>query len=350
MIRTIKFHDFTVFRQMSLCASDGMNVIIGKNGTGKTQILKAVYAACRRADSKAQMELLQCFTNTQIGMHVFNHDQKTPVVTIEDATKNEKKHRNFSLDISESVKLREQNGTYGSTPDEKQADKSGILNFESPSEAIPAVYIPVKDMLTHANGLVSMSEKYGSFPFDRTLVDIVKQAERWQLKKVPPLAVTILPILEKMMDGTVRFEHDEFYIVKSDGRKINFSVEAEGLKKIGLLWQLLMNESIRENTVLLWDEPEASLNPEYIPILVDCFLKLSRQHVQIFISTHSYILAKYIEIKMKATDKVTFHSLYFTQEGVQCESNTRFRELKHNAVMTAFETLMDDVYDQEAGE
>ncbi|WP_337506674.1 hypothetical protein [Megasphaera sp.] len=41
-------------------------------------------------------------------------------------------------------------------------------------------------------------------------------------------------------------------------------MEAEGFKKIGILWQLLMNETITENTILLWDEPEANLNPEFL--------------------------------------------------------------------------------------
>lgn len=56
-----------------------------------------------------------------------------------------------------------------------------------------------------------------------------------------------------MLDGKI--------VIKNDGREINFAVEAEGFKKTGLLWQLLMNEIITPNSILLWDEPEANLNP-----------------------------------------------------------------------------------------
>ena len=121
-------------------------------------------------------------------------------------------------------------------------------------------------------------------------------------------------------------------------------MEAEGFKKIGILWQLLMNETITENTILLWDEPEANLNPEFLPVIADCLLSLSRQHVQILISTHSYILAKYIEIRAKDTDKVLFHSLYKKDDGlVYDEQQKKFSALQNNTIVTAFEALMDEI-------
>lgn len=90
-----------------------------------------------------------------------------------------------------------------------------------------------------------------------------------------------------MTDGKIVIKNEEFFIVKNDGREINFAVEAEGFKKIGLLWQLLMNESITPNSILLWDEPETNLNPAFIPKPAECLLALYRNNVQIFLSTHN---------------------------------------------------------------
>lgn len=73
------------------------------------------------------------------------------------------------------------------------------------------------------------------FPFDRTLTDVIRRANQWTLKEPPKLALSILPKLEAMMDGTVEIENDEFFIRKHDDRLVDFAVEAEGLKKIGLL-------------------------------------------------------------------------------------------------------------------
>ena len=209
-----------------------------------------------------------------------------------------------------------------------------------------AVFIPSKDMLTHSKGLLAMSDKYREFPFDKTLTDIINKANQWKLKKTPKIATSILPILEEIIAGKVIIENEEFFVQKKDGRKVNFAVEAEGLKKIGLLWQLLMNESIALDSILIWDEPEANLNPDFIPKLVECILELSRQGVQIFVSTHNYLLAKYFDVRRKEGDFVMFHSLYKEDlANVQVESREYFDELEHNDILKSFDRLLDEVYE-----
>lgn len=49
--------------------------------------------------------------------------------------------------------------------------------------------------------------------------------------------------------------------------------------------------------MLFWDEPEANINPKYIPVLAELLIMLESEGVQIFVSTHDYFLAKYIEVK-----------------------------------------------------
>lgn len=60
---------------------------------------------------------------------------------------------------------------------------------------------------------------------------------------------------------------------------------------MGLLWKLIHNGLLEKETILLWGEPEANLNPEMFPLVVDILLELERAGVQIFIATHSYNLA-----------------------------------------------------------
>lgn len=57
---------------------------------------------------------------------------------------------------------------------------------------------------------------------------------------------------------------------------------------------------MKKGSVLFWDEPEANVNPLYISIIVDLLLELQRKGVQIFISTHDYMLASYFEVKKTA--------------------------------------------------
>ena len=111
-----------------------------------------------------------------------------------------------------------------------------------------------------------------------------------------------------------------------------------------------MTDNITENSILLWDEPEANLNPEYLPVIVDCLLNLSRHNVQIFVSTHNYIFAKYFDVRRKADDRLQFHALYKENNAISCETADSFGALEHNQINRTFNHLLDEVYDMETEE
>ena len=46
MITHLTLKNFVVFTDLSIDFSPGINIIIGENGTGKTQLLKAILALC----------------------------------------------------------------------------------------------------------------------------------------------------------------------------------------------------------------------------------------------------------------------------------------------------------------
>ena len=43
-------NNFTVFNTLNIEFSKGVNIFIGENGTGKTHLLKLLYAACKAAE------------------------------------------------------------------------------------------------------------------------------------------------------------------------------------------------------------------------------------------------------------------------------------------------------------
>lgn len=324
-INEVHIQNFTVFKDIMIKPSNGINVLVGENGTGKTHFLKSLYCLSRiRSGEKTDISVGNIF-----GVHSDTLAFENGANIILRAVDNDEGTIEFSIPYN--------HGT------------SNYI-FCEPQKGFNAVFIPVKDMLTHSKGLLSMADKYSTFPFDRTLTDIINRANQWNLKKTPKLAENVLPVLEKMMDGTVEIEDEEFYIKKHDGRKISFSVEAEGLKKIGLLWQLLMNENIVEGSVLLWDEPEANINPKFLPLVVECLLELSRSGVQIFVSTHNYIFAKYFDVNRVENDQLLFHALYKDGKTVACETGKYFGDLKHNDITHTFNELLDKMYDLGLGE
>lgn len=76
-------------------------------------------------------------------------------------------------------------------------------------------------------------------PFDGTQVDIIVNASLPEMRKIPKSMEGVLKKISNTIDSEVILENDSFYIVKSDGRKVDFSLEAEGLRKLGVIWKLI---------------------------------------------------------------------------------------------------------------
>lgn len=333
-IESVELRNFTVFENLKVNFSKGINIITGENGTGKTQLLKAIYADIQISKSKNIEDISKYFKSVNINNSFFVKQLKPLFLEVKDSSFGNESDKQYLMGKIE-LNINGIKSTFGS-------DEECSYEISYPAKEINCTFIPAKDMLTHSKGLVSMADKFNEFPFDKTLIDIVKIASQWKLREIPKIALNILPILEKMMDGKVVIENEEFYIEKNNGDMVNFAIEAEGLKKIGLLWQLLMNENITENSVLLWDEPEANINPRFIPDLVEILVELQRNGVQIFLTTHDYIFAKYFEVKRHENDEIMYYSLYKTNAGVMCESSESFGELKNNSIMDTFIQLYKD--------
>ena len=93
------------------------------------------------------------------------------------------------------------------------------------------------------------------------------------------------------------------------------------------------NGTLEKGSVLFWDEPEANINPKYIPVLAELLIMLETEGVQIFVSTHDYFLSKYIEVKRRQDSKVQYISLYKNENSkVLCEIAPEFELLEHNAI------------------
>ena len=208
-----------------------------------------------------------------------------------------------------------------------------------------SVFIPAAEMLSHSKGFLALNSKF-HMPFDKTQVDIIVNASLPEAREIPAYMQPILDKISQVIDGTVIQEDDIFYILKNDGRKLDFSLEAEGLRKLGLLWKLIRNGLLEKDSILLWDEPEANLNPELFPLVAEILLELSRNGVQIFVATHSYNFAKYLEIRRKAKEEVQFHTLYRESSGgIGSASGYEMEDSSRNPLIDADNKLLDEVYD-----
>jgi AAA15 family ATPase/GTPase len=343
-ISKVEIKNFTAFEDTTINFTEGINVLIGENGTGKTHLLKLIYATIISSGIYTKQPAESLRDRSSIARSFFD---ATDVMSFL-----RKKDRIGLCTVTYDDK----NITYEFIPypDTIYPDEF-VINISKDGElgniADNLIFIPAKDMLTHSKGLLEMAKKYSKdMPFDRTLLDVIEKSRQWKLDNTPDIAKNVIPALESVIEGKIIMEDNAFFVKKANGEKIGFSYEAEGIKRLGLLWQLLMNESITRHSLMLWDEPEANVNPKLIPVMVEILLELSRNGVQVFAATHDYILAKYFEVKRKENDSIIFHSLYKTENGVKCESNENFRDLKNNSIIAAFDELMDEVINGNLGE
>lgn len=194
--------------------------------------------------------------------------------------------------------------------------------WEKQMSDLTSVFIPAKEILSNAWNLDAAAK-----------IDISRGVDSNVRKKY-------LEILRKISSGKVTVHEDRFYLKPGTQAKLEFNLVAEGLRKIALLWQLIKNGTLEKGSVLFWDEPEANINPKYIPVLAELLIMLEREEVQIFVSTHDYFLSKYIEVKRKEDSNVQYISLYKGEENkIQCEIEKEFELLEHNAIMDTFREL-----------
>jgi ABC-type polar amino acid transport system ATPase subunit len=172
----------------------------------------------------------------------------------------------------------------------------------------PKVFIPVAEMLSHSKGLLALDKKL-KMPYDQTEIDVLMNAELPETREVSAVTQKLLIQISEVISGEVVYENDSFFVVKREGRKVPFADEASGFQKFGLLWRLLRNGLIEDGSILFWDEPEASINPELIPTLVDILLTLQNSGVQIFIATHNYDMAQWIEINRTPESVIRYFNL-----------------------------------------
>lgn len=320
-IKNITIDNFTVFKKIQIDFSKGINIIIGENGSGKTHLFKLICGIGETLDEQSS-----CF----ISKEYFKTNSASLI---------REKNREARVRIEYS------NNKYVSCMFNNTDSLSEVIGSNRERIEPKSIFIPAKEMLSHSKGFLALNNKY-ELPFDKTYIDIITNAELPESKTISEISNKVLDIISKIIDGEVIYENDSFYIVKNDGRKVEFSLEAEGLRKFGLLYKLIRNGLIEKDTILLWDEPESNINPELIPVLVDIMMMLEREGVQIIIATHSYNLAKYFEVKRKENDSVLFHSLYKTENGVKVQSDKYFGELDNNSIIKADSKLLDEVIEE----
>ena len=327
-ITRVKLENFTVFESLDLEPSPGINVLVGANGTGKTHLMKVCYAACGVSIDLPErffVKLQKVFLPSGWSPHRLVRRESNG----EAATLRVFRGESFLKDV-----IPKTNASLG--PVLAQVSENW------PNTPLKGVYIPAKDMLANAPGFRSLYAAR-EVHFEETYQDILDSAYLPALRNPAEFVpADVLERLEAELGGKVAIHGEEFFLIGEQG-EIEFTLLAEGLRKLGLLWLLIRNGSLKPGAVLFWDEPETNLNPKLYRVVIEVLLELQRLGVQVFLATHDYVILRELDLQANENDNVAFHSLFHEEGQISCHTTDKFIEIHPNAIMEAF----DSIYDRE---
>lgn len=294
--KSLVIENFVAFQQKLEWKHASLNVVIGENDTGKTHLLKLLYAMSR---------------------------------SIEDYSK--KKAGPEPKDLSELLaqKLRwtflppklelgrlVSRGTGNRLSVELGWNTDGYFKFgfgrdtvskivELQTNGLPeleghkATFLPPKEILSIFDAIVATRETVEIASFDDTYYDLVQDYRQPTTKG--NLQDNIKRVFKHLEDvtggGEVEMEKDGNIVFRRGKEVFNMHQTAEGIKKIGILSRLMRNRRLTPagGSMLFVDEPEVNLHPKAIVLFAEMLHEFAQSGIQVYLTTHSYFLLKRLE-------------------------------------------------------
>lgn len=125
--------------------------------------------------------------------------------------------------------------------------------------------------------------------------------------------------LDNMLSGDFSFEDEGSYLVGKDGKKLRLSNLATGTKTVAILIMLIREGLVTNKTVLIFDEPESHLHPEWQNMFAEIIVLIEKViGARIVLTTHSpnffYALDTYSR-KHNMTDRCAFYQAVSDEDG-----------------------------------
>jgi predicted ATPase len=340
-IRRLVLHRFTSFEDIDLEFAAGINLIIGENGTGKSHLIKLLYAiseAVRRrllqmgtidlpskpSTLPEQLEdmLLSVFQPEQIGRLV-KRGQGRRKATI---------HCEWDNGATVDVEI--------STLHNLRAWHRKGSNFETEFNGLEkSIFLPTREVLSIFPGFAAAWARRES-AFDRTYYDLCVALDAAPIRGArDQTRASLLEPLETALAAKVSMENGRFYLQYPDG-KMEAPLVAEGHRKLAMLAYLVLNGSLTKNGFLFWDEPETSMNPKLALLASQTVFRLSQLGVQSFLTTHDYSISSEIALAAEQDrNNVAFFGLSRDANGVVAEHSDALAGIGSNPILDGLADL-----------
>jgi ABC-type hemin transport system ATPase subunit len=375
MITRLELKNFTAFTELDIDFSPKINVIIGENGNGKTQLLKSAYALCaggalQQLKPGATNELAQTLSRKLVRL-LMPLDEKLGGMRRSGDRGNAQLKAAFSL--GEEIAL-----TFNGSAEVATVNaNSAYANYRA-----EPIFVPTKEVLSLVRGMTDANHDQRTIEliFDDGYLDLAQMMLREGIGdleskvNLDPRFDKIVRMLAGLIGGRYQlenggfcfqsgmyaeqlgksssetkapqtFQKDSTRFVAGKSAMLSSGMTAEGFRKIGVLQRLLTNGTLNPGVSgpLMWDEPESNLSPKLMRPLVEVLLELSRNGQQVILATHDYVLLKWFHLLMDKGkgDHERFHALYRDEDSgnMQVDSVDDYRALKANAISETFNDL-----------
>ena len=298
--KSIDANNFTKFSSGQFEFASGINVLIGKNGTGKTHLLKLLYAIAKiNSNSLVRKEN---FSFKELATQKLKGIFK--ISDISKLSRNSHTDKDFIVNYHLEKNSNDFFIQYFSAKNEIVTSLIDI-NQLALSASENAVYLPTQEMLTGYNEFIPFYEKY-DVKFDETLYYLAKSLNDPKLKEKTEFQKRMLVLIHDHLGGDLIKENNVFYLNTSHG-KIEATLLAEGIKKLAL------------------------------------------SGVQIFLATHDYLLTHQLSLLDEYRDSIennTASIKFFCledskEEGVKVFSGTNLTHIQNNPILEEFASHYD---------
>lgn len=308
MIRKVSFKNFVAHKDFSLTTLGAVNLILGKNDTGKTAILKMLYASLSSIvlynQRKANEEITLKKVLSEKLLTTFQPGKKGLGELVNKLEKDK-----LRVDIEfDHPKISFKDRLYFSYGD---TTVSSIIDCQESIGSIDAtfrpIFIPAKEVLTSLKAIRATRDNLNIPGFDDTYLDLIRSLViPTQKGKIKTELVKVNDLLENLFEGNIVQSHDDDFIYKKGNTEYQIALTAEGVKKIGILTTLIRNRQLTPHAVLFMDEPENALHPEAVRILVEMIFLMAKSGMQVFLATHSYFVLKQVYLSAMQTETDAF--------------------------------------------
>ncbi|MFT3943049.1 MAG: ATP-binding protein [Ancrocorticia sp.] len=288
-IAGVRVESFGPFRQVDVPLAPSLTVIVGDNATGKSQLLKLMYACTKclkDADSLTKKELnggiaaklRGVFRPESLGRLTRRSRGKTIAsISVKYEGIAEPLAFDFSSHATREVKI-------ATVPSRRLEDEP--------------VFIPSHELFSLTSSFLGLYNEYET-GFEETWKDTVELLLQRPALRGPrgeQANKMLEPFSSLLQGGSVVESKGNLYLKQPGIGSLEAPLLAEGQRKLAMIVRLISNGALLKGGYLFWDEPEANLNPASQRAVAQALILLAEGGAQIVVATHSMFLVRELQM------------------------------------------------------